>query len=514
MKKIYLIKFFIFFNLSLFSLKPVLRPFEFVDPEFPDSKGDLIDRGLSSLSYKDISLRTIDDFFAIFKRYNDSIHNLSEKGKLSSDSFDEKSSERNYLKNEYFLNKTLNEVERVKIKDKHKKITEQLKALRKSVGEFKVLLMEESEEFRRFILNIVDLIIQNRMDEIAKDEIPFESLREGNSYIKSDILNENEKIIVIGDIHGNLQDLTAILYDLINNKDILKKNFKLRPANKIIFLGDIVDRGKDSLKCVLLLMILKHSNPENIVFLRGNHEDLLGNSSFDFNVDLRRFLGVEAVYKFDRYFKTLPCVQFFKTLDDHILIFNHAGWSSGFYTENKIKALFSPRKYTKSRNILINDDLLRKFTWNDIDFNSEDEFADYSSRGRGISVYSAPRVLDDLDSLSKGRCKISKFCGHMHGVPKKVFSENPNPLKHTDGFMRFGDDFYNIYIVISAAIDVYGANGYILRESIKYFPSYLMIDVQDGRVKSVDAYVKRFNDEKFIVADIPNAKDVDLVIED
>lgn len=69
---------------------------------------------------------------------------------------------------------------------------------------------------------------------------------------------------VIGDIHGRSQ----LLDQLIENVpwDVAR--------DKIIFLGDLIDRGADSPGVVKRVMEMVSGNP-NIVVLRGNHEQML-----------------------------------------------------------------------------------------------------------------------------------------------------------------------------------------------------------------------------------------------
>lgn len=74
------------------------------------------------------------------------------------------------------------------------------------------------------------------------------------------------KIFSIGDIHGCYTELM-----------LLMKKLPLDPKkDKVIFLGDYIDRGPDSKKVVAQLIDWKKKYP-HWVFLYGNHEDILMN---------------------------------------------------------------------------------------------------------------------------------------------------------------------------------------------------------------------------------------------
>ena len=76
------------------------------------------------------------------------------------------------------------------------------------------------------------------------------------------------KTIVIGDIHGCYDELETLLLSLEENKEYNKN------TDKLIFLGDYIDRGKDSRLVVELIRELQENN-DNVIALMGNHEDML-----------------------------------------------------------------------------------------------------------------------------------------------------------------------------------------------------------------------------------------------
>ncbi len=60
------------------------------------------------------------------------------------------------------------------------------------------------------------------------------------------IEHPQDKVMVIGDLHGDLKSLTKLM-EIIKNEN----------PKYVIFLGDIVDRGLYQLECLILILALK-----------------------------------------------------------------------------------------------------------------------------------------------------------------------------------------------------------------------------------------------------------------
>jgi serine/threonine protein phosphatase 1 len=73
------------------------------------------------------------------------------------------------------------------------------------------------------------------------------------------------KTFVVGDIHGRCAQLIGLLEMLPRDQSI----------DTLVFLGDLIDRGPDVPGVVECVVHLCRENPERVICLRGNHEQLL-----------------------------------------------------------------------------------------------------------------------------------------------------------------------------------------------------------------------------------------------
>lgn len=95
-----------------------------------------------------------------------------------------------------------------------------------------------------------------------------------DAHIEADLqgrLDEGKNVWVVGDVHGHLGTFRALIHRL-----------KLNPEDRVVCLGDMIDRGPDSAGVIDYI----RSNPQ-IICLKGNHELMaIASLQNDGNVEL------------------------------------------------------------------------------------------------------------------------------------------------------------------------------------------------------------------------------------
>lgn len=182
------------------------------------------------------------------------------------------------------------------------------------------------------------------------------------------LLKLSAPVKVVGDIHGQFNDLLRIL-----------KLSGLPPNSNYLFLGDYVDRGKQSLETVLLLLCFKIKYPENVFMLRGNHESANISKIYGFYDECKRRLNLKCWKYFIDVFNTLPLAA---TINDKIFCV-HGGLSPNLRSMDQITDIQRPTDIPE-------DGLLADLLWSDPDKNTQE----WDDSDRGVSYVFGPKVVD------------------------------------------------------------------------------------------------------------------------
>lgn len=160
------------------------------------------------------------------------------------------------------------------------------------------------------------MISENTLCEV--DEIISVLLNSGKTKIISPILKENDIQVIIqkskaiiqsqamlieaegpmkicGDIHGQFPDLIHLLQICGD------------PSNtRYLFLGDYVDRGRQGIETITLLLSYKIRYPNTFYLLRGNHESQAVSRVYGFYDECKRRFGIKLWKSFLDVFNCLP----------------------------------------------------------------------------------------------------------------------------------------------------------------------------------------------------------------
>ncbi|PUZ56695.1 hypothetical protein GQ55_5G348200 [Panicum hallii var. hallii] len=177
---------------------------------------------------------------------------------------------------------------------------------------------------------------------------------------------------LLGDIHGQFVDLLR-LFDLGGYP----------PASTYIFLGDYVDRGKQSLETICLLLAYKLKFPDNIYLLRGNHEDAKINRVYGFYDECKRRFNVRLWKIFCDCFNCLPMAAL---IDDKVLCM-HGGLSPELNSLDQIKDIERPTE-------IPDYGLLCDLLWSDPSPDTEG----WGESDRGVScTFGADKLVEFLE---------------------------------------------------------------------------------------------------------------------
>ncbi|GAA0142777.1 protein phosphatase [Lithospermum erythrorhizon] len=196
------------------------------------------------------------------------------------------------------------------------------------------------------------------------------------------LLEVRAPIRICGDIHGQYQDLLRLF-----------EYGGFPPSANYLFLGDYVDRGKQSLETICLLLAYKILYPDKVFLLRGNHEDAKVNRIYGFYDECKRRFNVRLWKVFTECFNVLPVAA----LIDEKIFCMHGGLSPELQHLKQINELPRPTD-------IPDDGLLCDLLWSD----PNPKIKGWAISDRGVSCTFGPDVVadflqnNDLDLIVRG----------------------------------------------------------------------------------------------------------------
>lgn len=172
---------------------------------------------------------------------------------------------------------------------------------------------------------------------------------------------------IVGDVHGQYTDLIR-MFEMCG----------FPPNSNFLFLGDYVDRGKQSLETILLLLCYKLRFPENFFLLRGNHECANVTRVYGFYDECKRRCNVKIWKTFVDTFNTLPIAAIVAGK----IFCVHGGLSPSLSHMDDIRNIARP---TDVPDYGLLNDLL----WSD----PADMEADWEANERGVSYCFGKKVI-------------------------------------------------------------------------------------------------------------------------
>ncbi|XP_072977418.1 serine/threonine-protein phosphatase PP1-like [Typha angustifolia] len=184
------------------------------------------------------------------------------------------------------------------------------------------------------------------------------------------LLELEAPIKICGDIHGQYSDLLRLF-----------EYGGLPPKANYLFLGDYVDRGKQSIETICLLLAYKIKYPENFFLLRGNHECASINRIYGFYDECKRRFNVRLWKVFTDCFNCLPVAAL---IDEKILCM-HGGLSPYLNDLNQIRYIARPVDVP-------DQGLLCDLLWSDPDKDIEG----WGENDRGVSYTFGPDKVSEF----------------------------------------------------------------------------------------------------------------------
>ena len=194
------------------------------------------------------------------------------------------------------------------------------------------------------------------------------------------LLELEAPIKICGDLHGQYFDLLRLF-----------EYGGFPPDSNYLFLGDYVDRGKQSLETICLLLAYKIKYPENFFLLRGNHECASINRIYGFYDECKRRYSIKLWKQFQELFNALPLAA----LVEAKIFCIHGGLSPDMESPDDLKRVARPVDVPDTG-------LLCDTLWSDPD----KDISGWAENDRGVSyTFGADAALTLALTLTRTRTR-------------------------------------------------------------------------------------------------------------
>jgi diadenosine tetraphosphatase ApaH/serine/threonine PP2A family protein phosphatase len=230
----------------------------------------------------------------------------------------------------------------------------------------------------------------------VRSDLVSSVLKQANTILNDEpsILVINGDFTIVGDIHGNIDGLLRI-FNKVGFPD----------HRRFLFLGDYVDRDKNSVDVITLLFSLKCLFPENIYLIRGNHECRSLNSCYGLKSECMTFYNLDVYEAANKCFDSLPVAAI---LNDKVFCV-HGGISEKIHSREE---LF---KIQKSDAEPGEDHPVIDFLWSDPSNHVTGFEESHRGAGKLFGKDALETFIEELDLVMVVRSH--EFCNEGYSLP-------------------------------------------------------------------------------------------------
>lgn len=295
-------------------------------------------------------------------------------------------------------------------------------------------------------------------------------------FVRKLIIPQDSVIEFRGDLHGDVHSLIRWIDGLAQEGWFEKENpFKLtkesvKKHRYLAFLGDYTDRGHYGAEIMVIIMQLFLHNPDNILIVRGNHEDININSDYGFVEELKEkfSLNYDQIEEFAKMYEYLPVAMFLGCKNDttkgvDFIQCCHGGMEFGYNSHRLLSDKDNEKldvyewldenleekrgdiavlRHADMKNLAKcvcgkNNRMKNNgFQWNDFDFMNESPFSlPKLNQGRGFILHQkyTTRLLEDATEKNAKNKVLAVFRAHQH---------SPTTVQH---ILDYGNGIYKLW---------------------------------------------------------------------